>query len=739
MKPVKPVKPVKPAQPAQPAQPARPAQPAQPSAALPPMPRLHLSVPALEALAEPLRRGRILADADLLVIDAVAPRYAEKEPQVLLALALALRAVRVGHAGIDLRALDLVLDHEPSSAPAAPAPQPERDDDVVGGDDEGDGEQGDGEQDDDEAEAPESPADTTLQARLSALSLPSDDAALRAWEARVLASPMVSADTRDLKPFHKQARADGSWLLLTQRMAREQERLAAALTTLANSAPVPAVTPAALEQGVALLFAKDADGESAHAVRRAVNGRLSIVTGGPGTGKTFSIKRLLALLLDAPRAADAPPLRIELAAPTGKAAVRMREALLEKLEELPLSDAAKHALESLAPRTVHKLLGMRPDGGSRHDASRPLPADLIVVDEASMVGLALMRRLVESVGAGARLVLLGDRDQLASIDAGTVLADLVHAGAANPLAPCVTRFTRSYRFDAGGAVAAVAKELQDATEASLRSAVARLVGAERAADAAQGLRHLGIPAKGLPSDAQLSALAAPYLDATTGYVGALAALLGAGGASNPALRDEAEQRRLLDRLDGYRVLAVHRRGPLGVAGLVTALGARVRTQLLDALAARARAKPGALPAPRAELPAQGRHWLGEPVLVTRNDYDVELRNGDIGLVLPNADGRLGVVFPVEVEGKRGVRYVPIERLPPHMGALAMTVHKSQGSQFQHVALVLAGRVSPIQTRELVYTGITRAKAKLDWLGAKDELEQALARPVRRASGLQELL
>lgn len=698
------------------------------------LPRLHLSVSAFESLAQAAREARILADAELLIIDAVAPRYGEEDPEVLLALAFALRAVRVGHAGIDLRALSLVLDHEPLIAPTAPAAQPGPVEDERGGDDEGDGEQ-DGEGDADR----EPSSDATLQARLAALGLPSDAAAIMAWEARVLASPLVSANTDELKPFHKQPRADGSWLLLTQRMAREQERLAAGLRELASTAPEPALTSSALTKGIARFFATEPDGESADAVRRAVSGRLSIVTGGPGTGKTFSIKRLLALLLDADRAADAPPLRIELAAPTGKAAVRMREALLEKLDELPITDAAKRTLAELTPHTVHKLLGIRPDGTSRHDALHPLPADLVIIDEASMVGLALMRRLVESIGSGARLVLLGDRDQLASIDAGTVLADLVHKSAQNPLAPCVTRFTRSYRFEQGGDVAAVAKELQDADDASLTAAVERLVAAGRAPDAKQGLLHLGIPAKGIPSEAQLNALAAPYLDPLHGYVGVLAELLRAEGAASPALRGESAQRQLLDLLDDYRVLAVHRRGPLGVSGLLTALGARVRRRLLDALSGFANPKYGSGHDLRPELPTQGRHWLGEPVLVTRNDYDVDLRNGDIGLVLPDAQGRLGVVFPVETDGKRGTRRVPIERLPPHMGALAMTVHKSQGSQFQHVALVLAGRDSPIQTRELVYTGITRSKAKLAWLGSQQELEQALARPVRRASGLRELL
>jgi len=218
-----------------------------------------------------------------------------------------------------------------------------------------------------------------------------------------------------------------------------------------------------------------------------------------------------------------------------------------------------------------------------------------------------------------------------------------------------------------------------------------------------------------PTEQQLAQLVEPYLH---GY----ATVLRAGIADRTQLDDAKWQRDLLAIFDRYRVLAVHRRGPLGVQQLEQELARRLRTAL-D-------------PAGRQGGDLGYGHWVGRPILVTENAYDVGLMNGDVGIVLPLADGA-AAVFPHETPGE--VRRVALSRLPPHEGALVMTVHKSQGSQFDHVALVLAGRDSPIQTRELVYTGVTRAKQRLSWLGDIDELRRSLDREVRRESGLPELL
>lgn len=615
----------------------------------------------------------VLQSVDVLLIDTVADRYGETRVDVLLALALAVRGPRAGHVGVDLLSVARTLDDERLVSAGA---------------------------------------ETNLP-----VAWPDD---LLAWQAATLASAMVGPPDA-ATPFVAQTLRSGQVLLMTRRMWQEQALLAARLRALA--VPVAhAMTPEQLDQG---LTALGLTGEAAQAVRVALARRLAVVTGGPGTGKTFSIKRLLALLLE--HEDPLRPLSIQLAAPTGKAAVRMAEAIQEQLHELVgVSERTRERLSQLTPRTLHKLLGMRPDGGARYNAAQPLEADVIVVDEASMVDLALMRRLLDAVPAHARLILLGDRDQLASVEAGTVLADLVsgalggQAGDDNPLRESVVRFTVSRRFAQAPTIGQLAMLLQRGDAAGEAEAVGLLNGTvppPAAETLADRVSRLGVPQGGRPTAAQLDALTQPYL---VGYVAQLRRALEQHGSHGIALQDPAFHAQLLQAFDSYRVLAVHRKGPLGVSGLERALTERVREQL------------------GTHLPSRYGFWLGQPVLVTANAYDVGLMNGDIGLVLPTADG-LQAVFPRRVAGALQTKTVPLVRLPAVTGALAMTVHKSQGSQFNRVALVLADHDSPIQTRELVYTGITRTSERLDWLGAPERMAAALARRVSRASGLADLL
>ena len=656
--------------------------------------RLYLRTPGLADAAETFLASGVLNPGPLWIVDTAARRFGEVDTKILLALALVLQAQDRGHVGLDLQ-------HAPA---ALPVPEHLRD---VDGDD---------------------PAESVSEPEW-----PSD---LAAWEQRVLASGMVGPSAR---PFVANPRAGGGTLVLSQRMAREQERLAQALVGLAEAEPTLEIPGEALADAITRLFPKEPEGQGAQALRAASARCLTVITGGPGTGKTWSIKRLLAVLLE--READGRALRIVLAAPTGKAAVRMTEAMGEDLAELPVADEIKERLKDLPAQTVHKLLRIRPDSGAtRYGKDEPLPADVVVVDEASMLDLVLMRKLVEAVAPGARLVLLGDRDQLASVEAGTVLADIVGGhfeGREGPLKGRIVPFSVNYRSKHAPTVAAIGAAIQSKEPAQLGRAVALMTGRERIdADPVPGrLRWLEPhPVDGRPDKALLDALAAPYLEDGGGYADMVAKRLVAGGRG--ALRDD--QRELLDALDRYRVLAVHRRGPLGVSGLLRTIGDRVRAHVN--LAWQSRPTRDGSPAnaeKRAKdlLPTRGGLWLGQPVLVTQNAYDVDLRNGDIGLVLPTGEHELAVVFPVSRAGSREVRAVPIPRLPAHMGALAMTVHKSQGSQFDHVALVLAGRASPIQTRELVYTAVTRAMSRVSWVGAEDELLDALERPVGRVSGL----
>lgn len=659
-------------------------------------PPLHLLNEGLEEAAQTFVACGILAAPDLLVVDAVAPRFDESDPEVLLGLAFAVRAPRAGHVGVDLQRIRERADDEQALRLAGPA----------------------------------LPAEDTTPA------WPQDPAA---WQARVLRSRMVGRPSDTGIPFVRQELMTGATLIMTRRMWREQERLSVAVAELAAGLPGHVVSDEALSSGVRGMF-DGADSQGARAVITAARRRLTIVTGGPGTGKTYSIKRLLALLLQATPAAAAP-LRIELAAPTGKAAVRMAEAIAEDLDRLTVSADVRRALTTLRPRTLHKLLGMRPDGTSRHGRDKPVAADLVVVDEASMVDLSLMRRLFEAIPAGSRLVLLGDRDQLASVEAGTVLADMVGpvldgtGGRDEPLHAAVVPFAENYRSRDAPTVAAVARALQRRGDEELDQ-VARWMSGDEVA-AGEHLRdritHLGVPTEGRPASEQLAALAAPYL-ADAGFIGVLAAAIRAHGPTSSSLQASALHLELFRALEGYRVLAVHRRGPLGVSGLERALAALCQRSLLGAIAQRAGAPEDA----PVKLPSRSGYWLGQPLLVTENSYEVGLMNGDIGLVLQTATG-LAAVFPAPKDGADSTREVALARLPSRMGAFAMTVHKSQGSQFRRVAVVLAGRDSPIQTRELVYTAITRTSDRLDWLGDPAELRRALERRVGRASGLGDLL
>jgi exodeoxyribonuclease V alpha subunit len=639
--------------------------------------------------AQPFLKAGVLDASDIHAIALTAPRFGEDDIERMLGLAFAARAPRVSHPGVDLRTLrqHIVIETD------EPLPWPSDPD---------------------------------------------------AWARRTLASPMVGSPDDLLKPFVAQPRrsAPDAPLLLTRRMYVEQQRVAGAIAARAAHELSDAAHIDDLDATLARLFPSSAgtdgpDGEAARAVRLAATRALALIVGGPGTGKTFSVTRLLAALM------QGRALSVALAAPTGKAAARMREAIREATDVtaqpvLDVSDDVRARLQALPATTLHRLVGVRPDGSSRHTAANPIAAQLVIVDEVSMVDLTMMRRLVEAVHPDARLVLLGDRDQLASVEAGCVLADLVPATGTAPLAGNTQTFTRSRRFESAPDIALIAACLQSyATRhpdlpsgdppAALARAIEVFSGARHASQETQPewrIERLGAPDRSdryaKPAAQQLTRLAAPYLE---GYAEALIAALGDG----QQVDDPQWQRELLAVFDRYRVLAVHRRGPLGVQQLEQALAKRIRDAIDAGRGDRAH---------RRSIDLGEGHWVGRPILITENAYDIGLMNGDVGIVLPLADGA-AAVFPHETPGE--VRCVALSRLPPHEGALAMTVHKSQGSQFDHVALVLAGRDSPIQTRELIYTGVTRAKQRLSWLGDLDELRIALARQVRRESGLPDLL
>ncbi len=659
-------------------------------------PALHLRQAVFEALASPFAAAGVVSDDDLLLVDAATARLARVPERVLLAFALALRAQRDGHVGVDLAQARRLYDRP------------------------------------NEAEGPQA----------AQLAWPADVAA---WQREVRACPLVASNSEAHRLFAVQGLVGAAELLMTARMADEQTRLARALLRLATTAPALSASATELRshldpqltRGVApaLVAAKR---HSVQALATAAAGSLVLLTGGPGTGKTFGVKALIAALY-AVCDPQAEHMRVVLAAPTGKAAVRMTEAMAEQLDKLGATPAVERALRQLPAMTVHKLLGLSPDGRARHGLERPLDADLVVVDEASMVDLPLMRKLAEAVRPGARLVLIGDPDQLASVDVGTVLADLYAASSepTSPLARCAVRYTVNHRFAEAPLVSAIAVALQANTPDGRQEAAAHLCGQLALPEPHAALRVERVvltPANARPTG--LDALSRPYTD-PTGYAGVVAQLLREGGVA--ALREPRAHAKVLEAMGCYRILAVHRRGHLGVSGLNEGVGERVRTALTKALNQR---RPS--DATPIALPRQVGHWLGELVLVTENAYDVDLRNGDIGVVLPAEGGELVAVFAAARadatgDSPGGTRELALARLPPHMPALAMTVHKSQGSQFERVALVLPERDSPLLTRELVYTALTRASKTFAWSGDEALLGTALARPVVRASGLRELL
>jgi len=444
----------------------------------------------------------------------------------------------------------------------------------------------------------------------------------------------------------------------------------------------------------------------------AVSGKFTVLTGGPGTGKTTVLARIIALYLES----GGRGLRIALAAPTGKGAARMEESILQSLGDMDISRGLKEAFPREAA-TLHRLLGASREGNLfRHHEGNPLPFDVVIVDEASMVDLPLLARLVRALEAGTRLILSGDKDQLASVEAGAALGDICDTGRRHGYAP-------GFRAALGQglgvspeafpgepdppAMAQAIAELRKSWRFDEQSGIGHVSRAVREGDAGKTLKLLGngvwsdLSWRSLPRPRELRDVLKPLVLAH--YGGVLKS-----GSVHRAFR----------AFNAFRILCAVREGPYGV----DAVNVLVEGILREAGA----------------VGAAGRWYDGRPVMVTVNDYGLGLYNGDTGIVLPDGDGpenrKAHFLLP---DGT--LRKIHPVRLPDHETVFATTVHKSQGSEFDHVALVLPDRVMPLLTRELVYTAVTRARRGLTVFGTETVLGEAVARRTERVSGLRDRL
>ncbi|HKO88360.1 MAG TPA: exodeoxyribonuclease V subunit alpha [Burkholderiales bacterium] len=420
---------------------------------------------------------------------------------------------------------------------------------------------------------------------------------------------------------------------------------------------------------------QEEDGQRA-AAALAVRRAFTLISGGPGTGKTTTVLRVLAILAEQ----AVQPLRMALAAPTGKAAARLQEALRLGRAALALPPAVDAQLPQEA-LTLHRLLGSIPGRTRfRHYRDHPLALDVLVVDEASMIDLALMAKLLDALPTHARLILLGDKDQLNSVEAGAVLSNLCAAGA-HALKDNIVFLRHSYRFNAEGGIG-------------------MLAAAALSGDADKAMTVLA----GNDETVQWSAEVAPAK--------LIATLADAYAPLFEAVRAGTQPQDALQLARRFAVLCAHREGLRGATGINAALEKEFRR--------------------RGWIDGSSPWYPGRLIMLNRNDYSRRLFNGDTGIVLRDEQGDLGV-FIANAEGTPR-RHAPA-RLPACETAFAMTVHKSQGSEFDEAAFILPQQSSPLLSRELFYTAVTRAARHIHVYGGEAVIRAAVAQRVERASGL----
>ena len=506
----------------------------------------------------------------------------------------------------------------------------------------------------------------------------------------------------DASPLVLTEDAQGTRLYLRRAWMAEQT----ICQSIAQRLALPCEVPADLQQRLDVLFPHTSNGEPDRqrlACEVAAQHRITLITGGPGTGKTTTVVKLLSLLVST----SSRDLTIHLAAPTGKAAARLTESIRSALTQMPADVQTRIPTQA---QTLHRLLQTNSRSHHNDGQVHQLATDVVVVDEASMIDLEMMARLLQAVPATARLILLGDKDQLASVEAGAVMSQLCTGSL---LQQQTVTLTHSHRFDAHSGIGQWARTV-NANVADNTSALKALWNA-----APDWLASLPLQQSidGETSEPDVTRLQLTHANDAKLAVGLRygwrywLALLDAHRTHNKQAAQpcsDAQALALLNAFTEFCVLCAVREGPLGVVQL--------NAHIEHALGLGASA-----------------WYVGRPVMVTRNDYALERMNGDIGLCLPGPDGVLRVAFPA-ADG--GVRWVMPSRLDSVETVFAMTVHKSQGSEFAHVLLVIPAQESAVLTRELVYTGLTRARQRLTlWAPQLGVLWKACARRVLRSGGL----
>lgn len=499
--------------------------------------------------------------------------------------------------------------------------------------------------------------------------------------------------------------------LYLHRMWLYEKQVARFFSAGLTSAPVE---PGQIRPVLDELFGDEGNNWQKVAAAVALTRQYSVISGGPGTGKTTTVARLLAALLTL----TPGRLRIRMAAPTGKAAARLTESLGKALQALPVSDTLKARFPQEAT-TLHRLLGAQPATRRlRYHAGNPLHLDVLVVDEASMVDLSMMASLISALPPEARVIFLGDRDQLASVEAGAVLGDLCRSAEFGYSPARAAELGALTGADIAGTEVAQAPAVRDSLcllQQSYRFSASSGIGQLAAAVNCGDLSRLAA----IRRHQDFRDIRLCPLDSTEQWQSMLNDISQGYAEVIEKVNNHVSPAEVLHTFSRYQLLCALREGPFGVSGLNQRIEQRLRQQ---------QRLPSAT--------GSGNLYAGRPVMITRNDNALGLFNGDIGIMMYDETQQLKVHFLLP-DGS--VKAVHPSRLPPHDTAWAMTVHKSQGSEFDHTALVLPAQYSPVLSRELVYTAITRARTQLTIYSDEAVFTRAIQSRTRRRSGLSDQL